>query len=515
MRTKTRLERVETQSAVCNALVSRAMNQVLAGRYRLERQLGKGGMGSVWLAEHLTLRSWVAVKLMDPSIAQLPEAAARFRREAQAAASIRSTHVVQVLDYGIDQGSPYLVMELLDGMTLAERVERVGRLSPEETRTILDQLARALGRAHASQIVHRDLKPDNVFLVREDDRDVVKILDFGIAKASGIGAVSVNTAAGVALGTAQYMSPEQLSGSNSVDHRTDLWALALVVCECLTGERVFASTEWGNLVLDICVRPIRSPSERGLHLPGFDDWFSKATDRRPEQRFASAQEMAASFATIVEAAAARGQHSGLSLTKPMDQPVPPEPQLSPLSPTLAEKTEPSLPPAVPAPVPLRVGGNSNARTKGMYLLTGLLLIVAASVVLFLRSQRSKPAEPIEARELSHGSALPNVPATATLAVVPIEPSGTEASAAPLGRARERAKTPATVPAPQSTVSSLPPISTLPPAQPQSPQRAPGRTLHCYLDPFTGRIRVVGSSKIPNARVFPCHQNPFTGAYQKL
>jgi serine/threonine protein kinase len=494
------------------------MNEVLAGRYRLERQLGKGGMGTVWLAEHLALRSWVAVKLMDPSIAQLPEAAARFRREAQAAASIRSTHVVQVLDYGIDRGSPYLVMELLEGMTLAERVERAGRLSPEETRTILDQLARALGRAHASQIVHRDLKPENIFIAREDDREVVKILDFGIAKTSGIGAVSVNTAAGVALGTAQYMSPEQLSGSDAVDQRTDLWALALVVCECLTGERVFASTEWGSLVLDICMRPIRSPSERGLHLPGFDDWFGKATDRRPEQRFASAQEMSAAFGAIVEAAAARGQRSALSPTTPMDPPVPPEPQLSPPSPTFsetrAETTELARAPASPSKAPRAAGRRSNTHIRAIYGLIGLLLIVSAGVLLFLRAPRSKPGEPIEARELGHEPALPSVQGAATLAVVPIEPSGTAARAAPPRRTHERANAPSVLPAPQSTVPSLPPISP-PPAQPRSPQPAPGRTLHCYLDAFTGRIRVVGSAKIPNTRVFLCRQNPFTGAYQRL
>src|SRR6478752_9022390 len=137
-----------------------AMQSVLAGRYRLERQLGKGGMGSVWLAEHLSLRSWVAVKLMDPAIAATPEGAERFRREAQAAASLRSAHVVQVLDYGVHETTPYLVMELLHGESLASCVEREKRLSPERTVAIMTQVARALGRAHAADIVHRDLKPE-------------------------------------------------------------------------------------------------------------------------------------------------------------------------------------------------------------------------------------------------------------------------------------------------------------------------------------------------------------------
>ena len=143
------------------------MQGVLAGRYRLERQLGKGGMGSVWLAEHLSLRSWVAVKLMDPAIAATPEGAERFRREAQAAASLRSAHVVQVLDYGVHETTPYLVMELMQGESLAACLEREKRLTPARTVSIITQVARALGRAHSAGIVHRDLKPDNIFLIKK------------------------------------------------------------------------------------------------------------------------------------------------------------------------------------------------------------------------------------------------------------------------------------------------------------------------------------------------------------
>src|SRR4051812_10245246 len=140
--------------------------KVLAGRYRLDRQLGKGGMGSVWLAEHLALNSWVAVKLMDPAIASTQEGAERFKREAQAAASLRSAHVVQVLDYGVHEETPFLVMELLQGQSLADCIERERRLTPARTLGIVTQVARAIGRAHAAGIIHRDLKPDNIFLVR-------------------------------------------------------------------------------------------------------------------------------------------------------------------------------------------------------------------------------------------------------------------------------------------------------------------------------------------------------------
>jgi serine/threonine-protein kinase len=280
------------------------MQGVLAGRYRLERQLGKGGMGSVWLAEHLTLRSWVAVKLMDPAIAATPEGAERFRREAQAAASLRSAHVVQVLDYGVHENTPYLVMELLQGESLASCLARERRLAPERTVAIITQVARALGRAHAAGIVHRDLKPDNVFLVREDDQELVKILDFGIAKTPQSQFGGMETRTGVTMGTPYYMSPEQVEGKRAVDFRTDLWAMAVIANECMTGVRPFDGSTFGELLLNICMRPIPAPSSQGLALAGFDEWFAKAANREAEQRFASAQELANSLKEVVTRAPA-------------------------------------------------------------------------------------------------------------------------------------------------------------------------------------------------------------------
>ena len=157
---------------------------VLAGKYRLIRQLGKGGMGSVWYAEHLALESPVAIKLIDPEIANNPEALSRFFREAKAAASLRSPHVVQILDHGVDGDTPYIAMEVLEGESLATRLDRTKRLSPAETSRIVTQVARALARAHEASIVHRDLKPENVFLVRNDEEEIAKVLDFGIAKST-------------------------------------------------------------------------------------------------------------------------------------------------------------------------------------------------------------------------------------------------------------------------------------------------------------------------------------------
>lgn len=243
--------------------------QILQAKYRLERELGRGGMGSVWLAQHLTLHSQVAIKLIDPEIAQNPEALARFLREAQAAASLRSPHVVQILDHGVDEGVPFIVMELLDGESLAKRLERVQRLSPQETSRIMTQVARAMGRAHEAGIVHRDLKPDNIFIVRNDEEEVAKVLDFGVAKSNthGMGGVSSATRTGSVLGTPYYMSPEQAEGAKTVDHRSDIWSLGVIVWECLLGNRPFESDTLGGLLLAICARDMPVPSRTGFAPP--------------------------------------------------------------------------------------------------------------------------------------------------------------------------------------------------------------------------------------------------------
>src|SRR5262245_34026300 len=157
---------------------------VIAGKFRLVRRLGQGGMGSVWAAEHLILNSQVAVKIIDSSIAQNQEALGRFLREAQAAAQLRSPHVVQTLDYGIEDSVPFIAMELLEGESLAQRLDRVKRLSLEATAKILTEVGRAISKAHETGIVHRDLKPDNIYLVKNDDDEIAKVLDFGIAKAT-------------------------------------------------------------------------------------------------------------------------------------------------------------------------------------------------------------------------------------------------------------------------------------------------------------------------------------------
>jgi serine/threonine protein kinase len=249
-------------------------------------------MGSVWHSTHLGLDVPCAVKFIEGEGAELPEVQARFEREAKAAAHLRSPHVVQILDHGVCDGTPYIAMELLDGEDLGKRLARLGRIAPHELLIIVVQVCRALTKAHSQGIVHRDLKPDNIFLVRDDDREITKVLDFGIAKATGSGAPGMSTRTGAMLGTPYYMSPEQAQGTKAVDARSDLWSLAVIVFEALTGQRPFESEALGDLLMRIIVAPIPLPSQFVRDLPpAIDAWWARASQRDPTRRFQSAKEL--------------------------------------------------------------------------------------------------------------------------------------------------------------------------------------------------------------------------------
>jgi eukaryotic-like serine/threonine-protein kinase len=273
---------------------------LLADRYRLLRPLARGGMGSVWKAEHLALGSEVAVKIIDPRIASRDMGVPRFLREARALAALRSPYIVQVIDFGSDGDIVYLVMELLEGRTLGQRLKTEGKLSPAETNRILAQVCRAMSHAHERGIVHRDLKPDNVFLCDQSREHVTKVVDFGIAKPMGGVAASVTgTEAGVFLGTPSYMSPEQCIGSKGMDHRSDLWALGAIAYECLVGKRLFDGDVIGELVVRICTEALPVSSTSSQLPAGFDVWLNKAMARSPADRFQSATELALALGAVL------------------------------------------------------------------------------------------------------------------------------------------------------------------------------------------------------------------------
>jgi serine/threonine protein kinase/class 3 adenylate cyclase len=277
--------------------------RTIGGKYRLEREIARGGMGAVWVAFDPQLKRRVAVKLMSPDQLASESLRGRFEREAVAIAQLQNPHVIQVYDYGIDGKTPYIVMELLEGEDLEARLRRQTRLPIATVCTLLTQAAKALGAAHAAGIVHRDLKPANMFLSRADSGEILKVLDFGVvAMVAGLAEDQHHvTRAGALIGTPSYMSPEQVRSAKGADHRSDLWSLGVVAYRALTGQLPFIGESLGDLIIRICTDAPAPPSSL---VPGLsaevDRFFEKALARDPAQRFSSAREMASAFAALVE-----------------------------------------------------------------------------------------------------------------------------------------------------------------------------------------------------------------------
>ncbi|WP_437953330.1 serine/threonine-protein kinase [Sorangium sp. So ce296] len=323
--------------------------QVLVGRYRLIRPLSSGSMGTVWRADDLTLGSPVAIKMLGPLYAKDETVRARFYQEAQAAAALRSPHVVQILDHGVDNDVPFIAMELLEGEDLAHRLQRVGPLSPAETARIFADVARAVRKAHDAGIVHRDLKPDNIFLARDDDREVAKVLDFGVAKTRLYGSEGLGTQAGVLIGTLPYMSPEQAQGAN-VDYRSDLWALGVIAFECVCGRAAITAEAPGAMILEICSDPLPVPSKvaRVPVPPAFDDWFLHACSRDPSARFPSATAMVEALREAL-LPGGEAQEAGRASLISAPAPAPAAAGAAPSSVPPADAAPASAAPASPAP----------------------------------------------------------------------------------------------------------------------------------------------------------------------
>ena len=306
---------------------------LIAGKYEVLRLIGRGGMGSVWEGRHVTLGTRVAIKFIDSEYAESKEARSRFDTEARAAAALQSKHAIQIHDHGVtDDERPYMVMELLTGEPLDERLDRLGRISLAETARILGQVCRALQRAHEAGIIHRDLKPENIFLVRtpDDDDEVAKVLDFGIAKIKqlpGEQGLSSSTKTGAVLGTPYYMAPEQARGLRTIDYRADLWSIGVIAYKCVTGVLPFEGESVGDLLVKICTAP---PPIASMTVPGipmaFDAWFARTMEREPARRFATAAELAEALAIAGGISVRRGpmstQHAAGAPPGPMT-PYPP------------------------------------------------------------------------------------------------------------------------------------------------------------------------------------------------
>lgn len=272
---------------------------VLIGKYRVERVIGQGGMGVVVQAHHVALNERVALKFLLPEYAVHPEASARFLREARAAVRIKSEHVARVSDVGtLETGSPYMVMEYLEGADVLQQLERTGPMPAPEAVDYVIQACDAIAEAHAHGIVHRDIKPANLFVTRRmDGLPLVKVLDFGISKVTDGDVNDSLTRTTATMGSALYMSPEQLQQARSVDLRTDIYALGISLFEMLTRQQPFVADSFPQLCVAIATGSPTSLRSLRPDLPeAFAQVVEKAYARDREQRYQSIADLVAALA---------------------------------------------------------------------------------------------------------------------------------------------------------------------------------------------------------------------------
>jgi serine/threonine protein kinase/formylglycine-generating enzyme required for sulfatase activity len=308
-----------------------ASGTIFGGDFRVVRLLGAGGMGEVYVVEQLSTGRERALKVMNPQLAPNEEQRGRFQLEARVGARIASDHVVEVIAAGFDEptGAPYLVMELLEGETLEERLDRAGPLPAAELASVFDQLGHGLGAAHHAGIVHRDLKPANIFLSRpriKSPNPVVKVLDFGVAKLVG-GTHATQTRQ---VGTPTYMAPEQCR-ADPITTATDVWALGLIAFKLLTGKTYWLSVHKSEstplaIMFEIGYEPLARASERAAALgceaplpPGFDAWFARCVARAPGERYPEAGVASAALVALLEG---REVPPSLPPSNPFSAPMP-------------------------------------------------------------------------------------------------------------------------------------------------------------------------------------------------
>ena len=461
-------------------------SSLVAGKYQLVRCIGQGGMGSVWEGRHTSLGTRVAIKFIEADYADNGEARSRFDREARAAASIQSKHAIQIFDHGVtEDGKPYIVMEMLLGEPLDKRIQRLVRLPLQDTARILQQVGRALSQAHEKGIVHRDLKPENIFLVADEDEEIAKVLDFGIAKiqsgAEGAGLTS-STKTGAVLGTPYYMSPEQARGLRNVDHRTDVWSIGVIAYRAITGSLPFEGESVGDLLVKICTSPVPVPSEALPGLPAaFDTWFSRTLDRDPSRRFATIAEATEALA-YAAGITVRGRASSLGTAAPYVAPTMNEPEIS-TAPTAALGSQGTAAPftanaiGTDRQVPMHGGSR-----RALYGALAAGLVVVGLLVGGVAVWKNKG----DAGGSSVVTAQPPPPethpsATVVASIEPLSPTppmpdrpalvraGVKMPTAPAkpGKSAEPAKSAAVPPTPQPPPPPTPPPAAPPPAKPGS------------------------------------------------
>jgi serine/threonine-protein kinase len=348
------------------------------GHYRIVGTLGVGGMGTVYRAEHVLIGRAVAIKLLLPELTANREIVTRFFNEARATSAIKHPGIVEIFDFGYtEQGHAYIVMELLEGETLGQRIARLGRLTIDDAALLMRDVCGALAAAHDLQIVHRDLKPDNIFLVPDAQQgERTKILDFGIAKLTEMGLATGVTKTGAVMGTPAYMSPEQCRGSGGVDGRADLYSIGCILYELIAGRPPFINPGAGELIgshLFVTPEPL---SQHAAVAPELDRLVMSLLEKAPEHRIQSARELAEHLVAIGQL---HGDHrvSMRSLTAPAYTPM-----VTPLKPTTLSGSASET-----APHPVATGG----RRFGIVIGAALVTLALGGAGLFaLRGGDSEP-----------------------------------------------------------------------------------------------------------------------------
>jgi eukaryotic-like serine/threonine-protein kinase len=429
---------------------------VLEGKFRITKEIGRGGMAAVYEAENVDIGKRVAVKILAAELITSRVVRERFIREARAAAAIRSPYICDVYDSGMFEERPFLVMELLEGESLYDLMTRVRQIDVETTVRIATHTARGLAKAHESNVVHRDLKPENIFLTKDEEgRLVVKIVDFGLAKfyePTTPDAQTVRlTREGALFGTPAYMSPEQAKGKGEVDHRADLWALGCIVYECLTAQTVWNVEQGVAMILaQIASAPLPKPSKLRPDLPqSFDSWFTRALDRDPDRRYQTAREL--SDALTKALLSGRSQARAMSLSSDDEGMVVDElmagEHAGPISGPPTERPPPTPPrPAPPPPEPTAVLSSGAApvtslrpesrtgRAVSVLLLLSALSLGAYAVWLYVLHPPGQPA--VVRTSLPKPRLVSSTPALSPAAASAARAAEAEAYAQKISRAQE-------------------------------------------------------------------------------
>ncbi len=481
-----------------NAAFSVEVGQVLVGKYRVDKILGKGGMGVVVSAMHLQLQERVALKFLLPSVGRSEEFTARFLREAKVSAKLRNEHAVKVSDVGVlDNGAPYMVMEYLEGKDLNKILRHEAPLEVARALDYIIQACEGLAEAHAIGVVHRDLKPSNLFVTRRrDGTDLVKVLDFGISKAHLLDSADMDdlTAAGTMMGSPKYMSPEQLTDTARVDERADVWSLAVMLYEMLTGTPPFVAETHALTCMKVlgpnAPEPIRS--RRDDVSPELEDAILHALDRDLSCRTRNVAEFAeevldasrsvvpdtlwVSLERIRGTLDSRDHPDGVPLSATSSQRLPAIGYKGPRSPLSSSSGSVSTG-AEPAPERRR-------RSVLLAAMLGGLLVLGGALFLGLRHRAPEPAETAASSASAStagfndsGAAEPTAAASAVAAPATSLEAAAETSSATDTATAEPARTahatparwvPRVPPPPRPAESAAPPAPRPPPTKPFDP-----------------------------------------------